>query len=236
MRPLLTTFNRRWHPPSQRNVFLTAFSQTNWDHLPSDEKNKHTLRQCSACHTYHLSLTLSFPDKRDQSLLKNELPAISFNERDLSSASNFGKKALKELNSICENQFNKSAQTVITETPQSKLIAKPSSADRLSEKRKLVKETKKIIQQSMDDSTMNTVMSNRLSWRKFDTIRKTQTLDNSSALNQGLQENGRAFKQMKARHQSESMVHCLFCQKLCKRISSLKLALGVIMKQSTGVV
>ena len=47
-----------------------------------------------------------------------------------------------------------------------------------------MKETKKIIQQSMDDSTMNTVMSNRLSWRKFDTIRKTQTLDNSSALNQ----------------------------------------------------
>ena len=82
VRPLLTTFNRRWHPPSQRNVFLTAFSQTNWDHLPSDEKNKHTLRQCSACHTYHLSLNLSFPDKRDQSLLKNELPAISINERD----------------------------------------------------------------------------------------------------------------------------------------------------------
>ena len=77
---LLDMFNKRWHPSNQRNVFLDAFSQSAWHRLPSEEKDKHTLAQCSACRTQHLSLTLSFPDKRDKILLKREMPAIAFNE------------------------------------------------------------------------------------------------------------------------------------------------------------
>lgn len=113
-------------------------------------------------------------------MLQQQAPKIVFNERDLSSASNFGKKALKELDVICEHQFKKSAQTVIAETPKSKLIKKPSSIERLSEKRKIVRDTKKAIQQAMDDCSTNTVMGNRISWRKFDAIRKSQTLDSLS--------------------------------------------------------
>ena len=177
VRPLLCTFNWKWHPHSQKKVFLDTFSLTAWDHLPAEEKDKHSLKQCLACHTYHLSLTLSFPDKKDRSLLQHQAPTISFNEQDLSSASNLGKKALKELNVICEHQFKKSVQVVLSETPKSKLIKKPS---RLSEKRKTVRETKKAIQQAMDDSSTSTVMGNRLSWRKFDTIRRSQALDNSA--------------------------------------------------------
>lgn len=180
--PLLSTFNR--HPPSQRSIFLNAFSQSAWDCLSSRRKGQNTLQQCLTCHTYHLSLTLSFPDKKEKLLLQHEAPVIAFNKQDSSSASNLGKKALKELNIICENQFKKSAQTFIAETPLSKLTVKPSSADRQSEKRKIVREAKKVIQQSMDDSSTSTVMMNRMSWRKFDMIRKTQTLDNNSTLSQ----------------------------------------------------
>ena len=32
----------------------------------------------------------------------------------------------------------------------------------------------------MDDSSASTVMGNRISWRKFDTIQRSQTLDSSS--------------------------------------------------------
>ena len=61
-------------------------------------------------------------------------------------------------------------------------MVKPSSADRQAEKRKIVRETKKVIQQSMDGSSTTDVMSNRISWRKFDRLRKSQTLENSSAI------------------------------------------------------
>ena len=43
--------------------------------------------------------------------------------------------------------------------------------------RKTVRETKKVIQQSMDSTSTSTVMSNRMSWRKFDRIRISETLE-----------------------------------------------------------
>ena len=61
------------------------------------------------------------------------------------------RKALDELNTICEQQFQVSAQDVLTRTPQANLITKPSSQQRQSEKRKLVREAKKAIQQSLSD-------------------------------------------------------------------------------------
>ena len=110
------------------------------------KKNEHTLQQCTPCHTHHLSLTRAFPDKKSKPLLQHAMPIIKFNEHDLSSEANLGKKALVELNSICEEQFQKPIQEVIAETPKSKLIIKPSSQERQAEMRKTVRETKKVIQ------------------------------------------------------------------------------------------
>lgn len=91
---------------------LTSFSTRAWECMPSEQKAKHTLKQCSECHTRYLSLTLSFPEKRDRLLLrkKNNL-TLEFDGDDMSSATNFGKKALKQLNNICEAQFNKPIQS-----------------------------------------------------------------------------------------------------------------------------
>ena len=119
---LLADFNKKWHPQSQKNAFLSFFSLTSWVNLPLVDKNKHSLQDCSACHEQHLSLTKAFPviSKALKAKLKKN-PTISFNERDLSSPSNLGKKALTELNAICEQQFKKSFEKVVCETPRSKL-------------------------------------------------------------------------------------------------------------------
>lgn len=121
---LLDEFNKKWHPQSQRETFLSVFSLNGWTSLPLGEKNKHTLQDCSACRKQHVSLIPC--NKALKAELKNEGPVIAFNEHDLASPSNLGKKALNELNAICEEQFSKSFQNVISETPRSKLIKKPS--------------------------------------------------------------------------------------------------------------
>lgn len=179
---LLGAFNRRWNPQSQKGIFLNMFSLSAWTDLPSDEKSKHSLQNCLACRTQHVSLTRAFPDKRSKQLLKDKEPSVSFNDQDLSSLANFGKKALNELNAITGEKFNKSVQDILSETPQSKLIVKPSSQERQSEMRRTVRLTKKNIQQSMDESGIDIVMRNRISWRKFDEMRKSSTLESHPSL------------------------------------------------------
>ena len=113
------------------------------------EKSEHTLQSCSACCTKHVLLTRSFPDKRSKRTLTKEDPVIMFNDQDLSSTADFGKKVLSELNVITEEKFKKPVEDVLSETPQSKLVVKLSSQEQQLKMRRTVRVTKKAIQQSM---------------------------------------------------------------------------------------
>jgi hypothetical protein len=94
---------------------------------------------------------------------------------------------LDELDAICSQQFQVSAQEVLTNTPKANLTMKPSSQQQQSERRAVVRETKKAIQQSMDDGSISTVMSNRLSWKKYDRMRKCDALENETPKRKNLQ-------------------------------------------------
>ena len=61
---------------------------------------------------------------------QKKYPVVTFNQQDLASTSNFGRKALDQLNGICEESFKKSVHNIIAETPNSKLVRKPSSLER----------------------------------------------------------------------------------------------------------
>ena len=106
-----------------------------------------------------------------QSLLLNFMSMICHQQKA------WVKKTLVELNSICEVKFQMPVE-VLTKTPNSKLIPKPSSQERQAEMRRAVIKMKKVIQQSMDSTSTTTVMSNRISWRKFYKIRISETLEN----------------------------------------------------------
>ena len=77
---------------------------------------------------------------------------------------------MSELDTQCRQQFQVSVQEVLTSTPKSNLNMQPTSQQRQSERRKVVRETKKAIKQSMDDGSTSTVMSNRLSLKKCDRL------------------------------------------------------------------
>ena len=163
VRKILSLFNQRWHPNDKKKVFLRNFSLEAWKLLPAEVKNKHTMSLAT------MNISLHFLTSK----LRGEKKSIAFNDNDLSSPTNLGRKALDELNTICKQQFQVSAQDVLTSTPH-------YSQQRQSEKRKLVREAKKAIQQSMDDGGISTVMSNRRSWKKFDRMRKCDALENQT--------------------------------------------------------
>ena len=66
---------------------------------------------------------------------------------------------------------------VIEETPKSKLVKKPTSSQRLKQKRNILREIKQSIQNEMDENGDTLVLRNRISWSAFDKIRKQEGLE-----------------------------------------------------------
>lgn len=128
-------FNQRWHPTEAREQFLDTFSATAWNQLSESEQQQHSAFTCKACADHPLTLTLP-----KSSTKAKKKPTISFTKTELSSPSEFGRKALKELNAISKQTFNKSIQDVITETPRSKLVHKPNSTERKKQRQEMEKQ------------------------------------------------------------------------------------------------
>ena len=98
-------------------------------------------------------------------------PQISFSPDDMTSPSKFGSKMLKDANSISENYSQKSIQQVLEETPRARLVRRPDSRQRLSNKRQILREIKNQIQTDMNSEGDTLILQNRLGWNRFDNIR-----------------------------------------------------------------
>ena len=164
-------FNLRWHPTVARHEFTNTFSTTAWNQLSQSEQHQHSVFSCRACEEHPLTPTLPISSAK-----KRKSTSISFTEKDLSCSSQFGRKALKELNAICKESFKKSVQDVITETPKSNLVRKTSSTERLQQKRQMEKQIRDTIQKEYNENGDSIVLQNRVSWQAFDKIRKTEGL------------------------------------------------------------
>ena len=77
---------------------------------------------------------------------------------------------------MCQAKYGTSVQAVLVDIPSSKLVSKPNHRTRLSEKRKEIKNT---IQNEINTDSDMLVLQNRISWAKFDNVRKTQGLRKS---------------------------------------------------------
>ena len=165
-------FNDRWHPAEARDTFLSTFSIWKWKQLPLNEKRDHTLRDCKACQNHSSELVNAFPGSRKTT----KVPLIKFTKADLSKPAKFGRKALRELNVVTQTTFKKSIQDVLVETPKSQVIHKPTSVKRQSDKRKLLRQTSHQLKEIKEQESINMVLTNRISWRKFDKLNKMEGL------------------------------------------------------------
>ena len=124
--------NNNWRPAGAKEIFLGTFSPRSWSLLKEDEKKQHTLRGCEVCR--HKYASIPFPsDKRKQPPLT---PTITFTPDDMSSHEKFGTRLLDESNKLTKVFYQKSVQDVMQETPKSRLVRKPTSREKKTEKRK----------------------------------------------------------------------------------------------------
>lgn len=133
------SFGCKWHPNDAKQSFLFTFSLNEWQTLASEEKSKHTLKGCEKCIPFIVS---------QRRVAK--LPQICFNTSDLSTLKQFGSKLLQEANELSEAHFQKPIQQVLEQTPESKLLPKPSTTERLYQKRQILSEIKNEIEDDMN--------------------------------------------------------------------------------------
>ena len=77
---------------------------------------------------------------------------------------------------VAETTFKKSIQDVLVETSKSKVIHKPTSAKKQSDKRKLLRQTSHQLKKIKEQESINMVLTNRISWRTLDKLNKMEGL------------------------------------------------------------
>ena len=80
------------------------------------------------------------------------------------------------MNAICQENFQQSVHKILAGTPRSKLTIKPTSQEKQKHTRQIIRNTKQAMQESIDLTATQFVMGNRISWRKYDRMRKENTL------------------------------------------------------------
>ena len=203
--PITRIFTNKWNPQESKIDFMSTFSVQEWIKLDSSAKATHTLRACSACTTIHESASQSFPNG-SKSHKKTKTPSvisISFSPNELSTPERFGSTLLAKGNSVCQAKYHKSVQTVLAETPRSRLVSKQNHRTRLFQKRKVLREIKNTVEKDMNTDSDMLVLQNRISWEKFDNVRKTQGLVNTE--NRKVDENAEETPSRKRKHGCKSV-------------------------------
>lgn len=122
------------------------------------------------------SLSQSFPAPR-RTNKESKSPQISFSPDDMSTPRQFGSNYLKKPTQFAKHIFmQKSVQEVVGETTRSRLVLKPTSTKWLSQKRQILCEIMNIMSNEMNGKGDTLVLQNRLSWSRFDSVRKSQDL------------------------------------------------------------
>ena len=159
---------------------MSTFSTHAWLKLDSAEKEAHALRGCCACSTLHESASQAFPiSSESRKKAKSSAVSLSFNVDELSTPQTFGSALLAKGNEVCQAKFQKSVQNVLTQTPRSGMISKPNHRTRLFQRRNVLREIKNTVERDMHGDSDMVVLQNRISWDKFDRVRKTQGLSST---------------------------------------------------------
>ena len=159
-----------------------TFSPSAWKALPDAEKRQHRLQDCEACKRYYGDLTTLFPAKDPQSKVstgQDENTVTIYTGRD-ATPKQVGKQVLNKLGPVVERQFGVTIQEVLTQTPKSHIIRKPTSAQKLREKCEMLRQVRDQIQSEYDRNDESFVMQNCISWNLFDKMRKNEGLEDKT--------------------------------------------------------
>ena len=60
---VLDSFKMKWHTANDKNEYIQHFAKERWTKLSTDEKQKHSLSNCTRCYDKHLKQQDSYPLK-----------------------------------------------------------------------------------------------------------------------------------------------------------------------------
>ena len=172
IKKLMVLFYSHWDEQNQKEEFLHIFSFDEWSKISLDKQKRHTIRKCTECPLEHASLITAFPAKKKTI---HQTRTITIQPGDLSSASALGKTVCTQLDAISHQHLGETATDVLVSFQNSGLIKNPGRTQRQRYMRSVVKKVKQSLQNAMDDTSLTTVMANRISWNTFNKIR-TATL------------------------------------------------------------
>lgn len=164
-------FNHKWNPSEAMQLYERAFSPSSWNALPMAEKQQHSLRDCKACKHLYGELPSYFPVKdtnaKSGTADENSVTIMTGPDTTLKQV---GKQILNKLSPIVQEQFDMTLQQVLVETPKSK--HKRNSAQKLDQKRTILRQFHNQAQAEYDHVDEDLVMQHRMSFSQFDTMRK----------------------------------------------------------------
>ena len=172
-------FNKKWSPQENEN-FSYNIQLRSLDALPQKDKETHTLMKCQACIEKFTALISAFPLATRRCKVTKRVPTkplIELSVHDLSSSQkNIGRKILKKLNTLSQDQFQTSAEEVIMMTPKSRLVRKSTPEENRKIKRKIEKNMRDAIMQQKEEEASGLVLKNRVSWSTYNKLRKAEGL------------------------------------------------------------
>ena len=130
--------------------------------LMTRENTPYKIAQHAVCHM-ELCITHILVNTR---LEKGESAVITLDADQMSSPTKCGKSVLSQFNGICGFIWRECTSC----------LSRRQKRERQTIVRKIVTETKEIIQEAMDETALNSVMGYRLSWRTYDYTRKDEGL------------------------------------------------------------
>lgn len=130
---IFRAFSRKWHPQSMKSIYMNTFGVENWNNVPEEEKSRHSIQNCTICSEMTSECSKAFPTpvRRGRKIIVRPTSQnITLTEKDLTSPKSLGRKVFNELNTISKDQFNVTAVNVLTQTPKSHLVLKPTTSER----------------------------------------------------------------------------------------------------------
>lgn len=178
---LCSNFSQKWYPKEMAQTYMSTFTSGMWDKLSRSQKLQHSRRDCRACPITFPHLTSAFPCKK-RPLSERQLVDITVTEPELSLPptkimKRLGQDIVTQLDPACRELTGKSLADVLQTTPQAGLTKRKTLTERIKENRGRLREIKMAVQTETQSKDSNLLLQNRLSYRKYNTIRMAEAFE-----------------------------------------------------------
>ena len=175
-------FSQKWHPQEILHKYIATFSNNSWKKLPTSQKLQHSLTECNSCPSFFPALTRAFPGRK-RALSERNAVEIAITARPhlqippAKLARKVGQDIVTQLEPTCKELTGRSLADVLQSTPIAGVTKRKTPAAKKKENRARLREVKHAIESELHKRDHDLLFQNRLSFKKYNTIRLTEAFE-----------------------------------------------------------